>query len=79
MCREWLIYSASIDVDVLYKHTFKIGNNTLENVKEYTYLGVTFTKLNSFKNTKIRPKQQATKAMYLNVPLDGLANFIIWM
>ena len=36
----------------------------LENVKEYRYLGAIFTKLNNFKNTKIRLKQQATKAMY---------------
>jgi hypothetical protein len=47
-----------------YKYVFKIGNTILENVKEYKYLGATFTKSNNFKNTKIRLKQQATKAMY---------------
>jgi hypothetical protein len=47
-----------------YKHIFKIGNTILENVKEYKYLGVTFSKLNNFRATKINLKQQATKAMY---------------
>ena len=48
-----------------YKHTFMIGNTILENVKEYKYLGITFTKLNNFRITKTKLCQQATKAMYL--------------
>lgn len=47
-----------------YKYTFKIGKYVLENVKEFKYLGVTFSKLNNFKTTKAQLKQQATKAMY---------------
>ena len=35
-----------------YKHTFMIGNIILENVKEYKYLGITFTKFNNFRITK---------------------------
>ena len=41
-----------------------IGNIILENVKEYKYLGITFTKLNNFRITKTKLYQQATKAMY---------------
>ena len=41
-----------------------IGNTILENVKEYKYLGITFTKLNNFRITKTKLCQQATKAMY---------------
>ena len=47
-----------------YKRTFMIGNNILENVKEYKYLGITFTKSNSFRYTKTILCQQATKAFY---------------
>ena len=47
-----------------YKHIFKIGNTVLENVKEYKYLGIIFTKLNNFRITKTKLSQQATKAMY---------------
>ena len=47
-----------------YKHHFKIEQNTLENVKEYKYLGITFTNVNNFRITKNNLKQQATKAMY---------------
>ena len=31
-----------------------IGNTILENVKEYKYLGITFTKLNNFRITKTK-------------------------
>ena len=41
-----------------------IGNIILENVKEYKYLGITFTKLNTFRITKTKLCQQATKTMY---------------
>ena len=47
-----------------YKHNFKIEQNTLEIVKEYKYLGITFTNVNNFQITKNNLKQQATKAIY---------------
>ena len=47
-----------------YKHNFKIEQNTLENVKEYKYLGITFTNINNFRIKKNNLKQQATKTMY---------------
>ena len=47
-----------------YKHTFMIRNIILENVKEYKYLGIMFTKLNNFRITKTKLCQQATKAMH---------------
>ena len=34
-----------------YKKRFTIGNKPIENVKEYKYLGETFTKQNRFKIT----------------------------
>ena len=39
----------------------------LENVKEYKYLGIAFTKLNNFQISKNNLNQQATKAMYFVV------------
>ena len=50
-----------------YKHNFKIVTNTLENLKEYKYLGIAFTKLNNFQISKNNLNQQATKAMYFVV------------
>ena len=40
-----------------------IGNIILENVKEYKYLAITFTKFNNFRITKTKLCQEATKAM----------------
>ena len=31
-----------------YKKVFTIGNHELDNVRDYKYLGITFTKLNTF-------------------------------
>ena len=47
-----------------YKKIFTLGNRTIENIKEYKYLGLTFTKLNKFNTTKKLLTQRATKAMY---------------
>ena len=34
------------------KRFFTIGNHELDNVRDYKYLGITFTKLNKFNITK---------------------------
>jgi hypothetical protein len=47
-----------------YKTIFTLGNRTIENIKEYKYLGLTLTKLNKFNITKKLLTQRATKAMY---------------
>ena len=48
-----------------YRIQFMFGNNSLENYKEYKYLGLTLTKLNKFNMTKTLIVQRARKAMYL--------------
>ena len=48
-----------------YKHTFMIGNTILENVKEYKYLGITFTKLNNFRITKLNSANKLLKPCIL--------------
>ena len=56
-----------------YRKQFMFGNNALENVNEYKYLGLTLSKLNKFNMTKNKQKnkqknnlivQRARKAMY---------------
>ena len=71
-CKKWKLKINSNKTKIVifngttrdYKHIFKIGNTILENVKEYKYLGITFTKLNNFRTTKSKLRQQVTKVMY---------------
>jgi hypothetical protein len=60
-----------------YKKLFTIGNHELENVKEYKYLGLTFTKLNKFNVTKKLLTQKATKAMYFVLSKSKDNNFSV--
>ena len=60
------------------KFSFRMGNNEIEIIKEYKYLGVTFSSTGSFLKARKHIAEQAKKAMYLlfmrinnlNLPLD---------
>ena len=85
-CKKWKLKVNSDKTKVIifngntndYKKTFILGDKPLENVKEYKYLGLTFTKQNKFKITKKDLTQRATKAIYFvlskakehSLPLD---------
>ena len=45
-------------------HTFSLNGTNLEIVSEYKYLGVYFSKNNSFHSTKKHIAEQGTKALY---------------
>ena len=60
-----------------YKKVFTIGNHELDNVRDYKYLGITFTKQNKFNITKILSKQKATKAMYFVLSKSKDNNFSV--
>ncbi len=47
-----------------YKDVFSLGSEILENVKDYTYLGINFTINGSFNNAINTLDQKARKAMY---------------
>ena len=61
-----------------------MGNNDIEIIKEYKYLGVVFSLTASFLNARKRIAEQAKKAMYLlfmrinnlNLPLDLQLKFL---
>ena len=60
------------------KFSFRMGNNDIEIIKEYKYLGVVFSSTGSFLNARKHIAEQAKKAMHLlfmrinnlNLPLD---------
>ena len=49
----------------LHHMTFSLGDDTIEVVDKYKYLGVFFSKSRSFLNTRKHISEQAKKAMYL--------------
>ena len=51
-------------MEMTTKRFVTIGYHELDNVRDYKYLGITFTKLTKFNITKTFLKQKATKAMY---------------
>ena len=60
----WTLYFYTSENPEYLKTTFNIGIKVLRNVKEYKYLGLTFSKLNTFKTNRNVFSQQSTKAMY---------------
>ena len=56
-CNKWKLFNGNARD---YKHNFKMEQNTLENVKEYKYLGITFTNINNFRITKNNLKVLST-------------------
>ena len=60
------------------KYNFRMGDNKIEIIKQYKYLGVVFSSTGSFLNTRKHIAEQARKAMHLlfmrinnlSLPLD---------
>ena len=59
----------------LLKHSFKLGNDKLETVKEYKYLGILLTPSGSFTSAKEQLYKKSLKAYFkLRKALEGLNN-----
>ena len=71
-CKEWSLkannektkYIKFLKVGKLYNKSFNIGNTPLENVKEFTYLGITISGIGSFQPAMRDLSDKANRASF---------------